>query len=132
MPRKPGSPDGWWATFVEPDPSPDADAVRNFKRAVANALRSDPPLPLWARRLIADEAQRRWLDTPGQKRKAIRQAKARGIEFTIDELAREHSMSKAEAKERVVAMPKFKLKSVEALDRFLLRVRRERKRADKG
>lgn len=100
-----------------------------YNRWILDILRSDIPLPPWMRRMIADDLDCYYFNTPARKARvkaAVRQAKARGRQLAIEQLAKKDNISQAKAKEKLLAQ--FGKKTVRALDQSFRRARREREK----
>jgi hypothetical protein len=110
-----------WRTLVVEE-NPPAPAVRKARQVMLDAQRSATPPPLWVRRFIADSLQRHYSSALARKGQA-RQVKAAGYEAEIVRLVREHGGTRTKAKKKLVANPKFGLKSAKALDQYLRRAK---------
>jgi hypothetical protein len=112
--------EAWWTLAAEENPS--AAAVRKAKQVMFDAQRGNIPAPLWIRRFIADNLQYGYSSALVRKAQ-VRQVKAAGYSTEIVRLVRKHNISRTKAKAKVVANPKFGLKSAKALDQFLRRAK---------
>jgi hypothetical protein len=119
-----------WRTLVaEENPSP--AAVRKARQVMFDAQRSNTLPPLWIRRFIADNLQYGYSSALVRKAQ-VRQVKAAGIIAETERLVRKHEISRTKAKDKVVADPKFKLKTVKALEQRVRRAKRAREKGDKN
>ena len=119
-----------WQQFwlCDPDFSKREEAC---KRMNLELLRGDMPLPPGdsVRLMLADELESYYFPSAHRERAEGRQFKAAIYRAMIERFAKEEGISLAKAKERVVAF--YDLESVTALEQFLRRAKRERKKGDK-
>ena len=102
-----------------------------WKRELIKNVR-DNRLSAPMRKFLANELQCIWFPTSAaakadkaNKRLAVRQWYARVYRVMIDYVARTEHISKAEAKVKIVQ--EYNLQSVESLEQFMKRMRRERR-----
>ena len=98
-----------------------------FAPQVIDLLLSDSPLPVQIRHLIAAELRRYYFAGPNHKareRAAQRRWLAGEYQGMIEQFAKEGGISEARAKQKLVDF--CGLKSVEALNQFFKRVKKER------
>jgi hypothetical protein len=100
------------------------DPVQRFQRWIIDSVSNGEHL---YRLVIADALEDYWFPSPHLRRARDRKGRARMYEFTIKHLMKEKGLSREKAKEELALLYAKSVKSVEALDRFLKRVKKEQR-----